>query len=132
MGNMISKYIEAFKGNLDECLIFKSMIDFKFETYTRPFIRNQMIFYGIFFLIPFFMLLLGDLQGAAEIFCLRLSFFGASGMFFFEIMSMYVEGPRTYFKDKWNWVDLATFATYLTYYTIGIYAAKNQDASPEW
>ena len=122
VGNMITKYIESFKANLDECLIFKSIIEYKFEKFTRPYIRNQMVFYAICFLTPYLMVLFGQhLQGVSLKFCLSTSLIGALGMFFFEWMDIVVNGASVYFKDWWNWIDVMTLIIYVAFYSISMF-----------
>lgn len=94
---MISKYIENFKVNLEECEIFQQMIDHKFQTITKPYIMNQFVFYMITFVIPFFMIEFGNLVEIYLTYCLSTVLFGTTGMFFLEVMEMKVQGVKVYF-----------------------------------
>ena len=103
------------------------MIDHKFVYYTRPFIRNQMIFYFISFIVPYFMVSFGNLANFPLKFCLSVALSGTSGMFFFEIMEMYVEGVRSYLKEWWNWVDCTSLVIFQTYASSKIYIDNSPD-----
>jgi len=126
---MINKYIDTFQVNLEECEIFKQMIDHKFDHFTRPFIRNQMIFYMITFIIPFMMICFGHLEKLSLRFCGSTALFGAMGMYFFEIMDMYVYGAKTYFKDLWNVNDCISLTIFFTYYSLIMYIDINPDVN---
>jgi hypothetical protein len=107
------------------------MIDHKFDEFARPFIRNQMIFYMITFIIPFMLMSFGNLEGFTLRFCGSTALFGAIGMFFFEIMDMYVYGARDYFGDFWNWTDCISLAVFFTYYSLRMYIDINPDIATE-
>ena len=65
LGEMISKYLDKFINDLDECEVFKLIIDHKFKTFTRPYILKQLLFYSLVYLIPYFLVSFGHLQGVS-------------------------------------------------------------------
>ena len=127
LGKMITKYTDTFQNNLDECESFKLIIEDKFKKNTIPYIQRQVVFYFLVFIVPYLLDLFGHLEGYAMKACLTTSLVGAFGMYFYEIIDMYVGGRKVYFKDKWNWIDSISLLTFIAYYTIRIYIANNPD-----
>ena len=89
---MISRYIDVFAENLDESVIIKSMIDFKFETQTKPYMIRQVCIYLFLFVIPYFVLTFTELSPSYLSLCVYVSLIGVTLMFFYEFMNMVVLG----------------------------------------
>ena len=85
---MISRYIDKFSENLDESVVIKSIIDYKFDTQTFPYMMVQVAIYFFLFIIPYFLLTFTALDGTYLSICVFMSLLGVTLMFFYEFMAM--------------------------------------------
>ena len=67
------------------------------------------------FFIPFLFLAFLNFKGTPLYVMISLSLIGASGMYMIEMMSMRVEGLKSYFSDPWNYADQLIFILHITF-----------------
>ena len=127
-GKMITNYIEEFSENLDESVVFKSIIDFKFETQTFPYMVFQFVIYIFMFVIPYFFITFTNLNRNWLGTCIYMSLFGVTFMFTYEFMGMKVQGIKVYFSSPWNWFDTITPIVYIILSKINLSIAEHPDA----
>lgn len=102
---MITNYTEYFPEDLAEAEKMRTLIDYRFENFTKGFLKKQVVWFCLMFLVPFLVLINAELQDTGLYVFLNIALVGQAGMYFLEIASMVVEGPRNYFSDGWNYVD---------------------------
>jgi len=104
-GIFLKRYVENFKGTLEEADKIKSAIDNLFKE-TRSFFHKQIALFVCLFTIPFMLHLFASLDETIGRIMLNIGLIGWSCMFGLELIAMRVEGLSTYFQNFWNYIDL--------------------------
>jgi hypothetical protein len=72
----------------------------------------------VLFVVPYFVIIYGNLQGTWMYISLAVTIIGVMVMFSYEIMSMNLDGMIVYLSSGWNYIDLITPLLYLSYCVI--------------
>ena len=103
-GNLMTNLVNFLPESIESSEKVMSVIEFKFETKTKRYIYKVICMFALF-LVPYLMYLFGDYSPSTNQILLCISLIGWIGIYGLELIAVYIQGPRVYFLDPWNYLD---------------------------
>ena len=119
-GAMTTKYVESFPEDIFESDKIRAIIDYQFEKKTKWYFELQLMWFGLIYLIPIFIVIFGNPSRTVLLIAINISCLGELGMYLIEVMAMKVEGLRSYFSNHWNYIDQLNLILFQAFYVTAL------------